>query len=107
MMNNIPKVKIGIVAVSRDCFPIALSTDRKNRVCGELAQSGVDAYNCPTTVENEKDMEKALEEVRKAGMQRSRCLSRQFRSRDAGNPACKILYRRPGHVCRRCRGCGG
>ena len=64
---NIPTVKLGVVAVSRDCFPIALSTDRKNRVCGELAQSGVDAYNCPTTVENEKDMEKALEEVRKAG----------------------------------------
>ena len=64
---NIPTVKLGVVAVSRDCVPIALSTDRKNRVCGELAQSGVDAYNCPTTVENEKDMEKALEEVRKAG----------------------------------------
>ena len=43
---NIPTVKLGVVAVSRDCFPIALSTDRKNRVCGELAQSGVDAYNC-------------------------------------------------------------
>ena len=24
--NNIPEVKLGIVAVSRDCFPIALST---------------------------------------------------------------------------------
>ena len=45
---NIPTVKLGVVAVSRDCFPIALSTDRKNRVCSELAQSGVDAYNCPT-----------------------------------------------------------
>ena len=27
---NIPTVKLGVVAVSRDCFPIALSTDRKN-----------------------------------------------------------------------------
>ncbi len=37
---NIPTVKLGVVAVSRDCFPIALSTDRKNRVCGELANQG-------------------------------------------------------------------
>ena len=27
--NNIPEVKLGIVAVSRDCFPIALSTSRR------------------------------------------------------------------------------
>ena len=26
--NNIPQVKLGIIAVSRDCFPIALSTQR-------------------------------------------------------------------------------
>ena len=28
-MNNIPKVKIGIVAVSRDCFPEELSVNRR------------------------------------------------------------------------------
>ena len=28
-MNNIPKVKIGIVAVSRDCFPEALSVNQQ------------------------------------------------------------------------------
>ena len=28
-MNNIPKVKIGIVAVSRDCFPESLSVNRR------------------------------------------------------------------------------
>ena len=26
---NIPEVRLGIVAVSRDCFPIALSTFQK------------------------------------------------------------------------------
>ena len=57
---NIPTVKLGVVAVSRDCFPIALSTDRKNRVCGELAQSGVDAYNCPTTVKMKKIWKRRL-----------------------------------------------
>ena len=30
--NNIPEVKLGIVAVSRDCFPIALSTSRREAV---------------------------------------------------------------------------
>ena len=28
-MNNMPKVKIGIVAVSRDCFPKSLSVNRR------------------------------------------------------------------------------
>lgn len=28
-MNNMPKTKIGIVAVSRDCFPESLSVTRR------------------------------------------------------------------------------
>ena len=28
-MNNIPKMKIGIVAVSRDCFPESLAVNRR------------------------------------------------------------------------------
>ena len=35
-MNNIPKMKIGIVAVSRDCFPESLSVNRRKAL--------VDAY---------------------------------------------------------------
>lgn len=62
-MNNIPVVKLGLIAVSRDCFPIQLSEKRraaiKETYKGEL-------YECPVTVENEKDMEKALEDVKKA-----------------------------------------
>ena len=61
--NNIPTVKLGIIAVSRDCFPIALSTKRRNAIAeaykGEL-------YNCPTTVENEADMLKAVAQVKEA-----------------------------------------
>ena len=33
---NIPEVKLGIVAVSRDCFPIALSRKAPCRHCGRL-----------------------------------------------------------------------
>ena len=29
-MINIPEVKVGIVAVSRDCFPESLSVNRRN-----------------------------------------------------------------------------
>lgn len=61
---NIPTVKLGIIAVSRDCFPIKLSTQRRENIVkayrGEL-------YDCQTTVENEHDMEKAIQEVRAAG----------------------------------------
>ncbi len=28
-MNNVPEIKIGIVAVSRDCFPASLATNRR------------------------------------------------------------------------------
>lgn len=32
-MKNIPEVKLGIVAVSRDCFPMSLSESRRIKVC--------------------------------------------------------------------------
>ena len=55
--NNIPQVKLGIIAVSRDCFPIALSTQRRENIVKEYKG---EIFNCQTTVENEKDMLKAL-----------------------------------------------
>ncbi len=64
MMQNIPEVKLGIVAVSRDCFPIALSEKRRANI---VAAYGKDLYECPVTVENEKDMLKAVEDVKAAG----------------------------------------
>ncbi|MGN0980024.1 MAG: fucose isomerase, partial [Candidatus Avoscillospira sp.] len=63
-MNNIPEVKLGIIAVSRDCFPIALSTQRRKNI---VAAYQGDLYECPITVENEKDMLKAVSDVREAG----------------------------------------
>ena len=40
-MNNIPQVKLGIVAVSRDCFPITLSEKRRKAVVAALAAKGI------------------------------------------------------------------
>lgn len=48
-MNNTPVMKIGIVAVSRDCFPESLSvTRRQNLVKAYEAKYGKgDIYECP------------------------------------------------------------
>ncbi|MBE6071598.1 MAG: fucose isomerase [Clostridium butyricum] len=64
-MNNVPQLKLGIVAVSRDCFPMELSTNRRKAVV--KAFDG-DIYECPTTIENELHMRKALSEVKEAGV---------------------------------------
>jgi len=63
---NFPKVKLGIVAVSRDCFPMELSTSRRNAVVKAYTERLGDIYECSITVENEKDMKKALEEIKGA-----------------------------------------
>lgn len=63
-MINMPEVKLGIVAVSRNCFPVTLSESRRKAVAA--AYQG-ELYECPTVVESETDMKKALKELREAG----------------------------------------
>ena len=63
---NIPDVKLGIIAVSRDCFVISLSEKRRAAVAKAFAGKG-SIFEAKTTVENEKDMLKAVEEVKAAG----------------------------------------
>jgi L-fucose isomerase-like protein len=67
-MTNIPKVHLGLVAVSRDCFPIELSRKRQLRVAQECRKSGLSVIRIPTVVENEKDALQALAEVRAKGV---------------------------------------
>ncbi len=66
-MNNIPKVKVGIVAVSRDCFPESLSVNRRKALV-EAYQAKYDAadiYECPVCiVESEIHMVQALEDLK-------------------------------------------
>lgn len=69
-MNNTPVMKIGIVAVSRDCFPESLSvTRRQNLVKAYEAKYGKgDIYECPVCiVESEIHMMQALEDIKDAG----------------------------------------
>ncbi len=63
-MQNIPEVKLGLIAVSRDCFPIGLSIARREAI---VKTCGGNIYECPVTVENEKDMLMAVEDVKAAG----------------------------------------
>ena len=63
-MKNIPEVKLGMIAVSRDCFIISLSESRRSAI--KTAYKG-NIYECPVTVENEEDMLAAVADVKNAG----------------------------------------
>ena len=65
-MKNLPTANLGIVAVSRDCFPIKLSSDRRDAVAKSLTGKGVKPYVAKTVVENEKDSLAALDELKQA-----------------------------------------
>ncbi len=66
-MQNIPVVKLGLVAVSRDCFPISLSTRRRQAIAEHCRKLRLNIAEIPTTVENERDMLTAVEELKAAG----------------------------------------
>ena len=64
---NVPDVKLGIVAVSRDCFPIALSERRRAAIVAACHERGLDVVEVSKAVENEQDMLAAVDEAEKAG----------------------------------------
>ena len=65
---NIPEVKLGIVAVSRDCFVAELSDKRREEVVCSMAAKGAGVYNCKVIVENEKDVLCALSDLKANGV---------------------------------------
>ena len=69
-MINLPKVKVGIVAVSRDCFPESLSVNRRKALVKAYADKfGMDdIYECPICiVESEVQALQAAEDLKKQG----------------------------------------
>ena len=67
-MNNVPVIKVGIVAVSRDCFPESLAVNRRKAVIAKyeekFGKEGI--YECPITiVESEIHAQQALEDVKR------------------------------------------
>ena len=69
-MNNVPQIKVGIVAVSRDCFPASLAENRRKALVRAYAEKydASDIYECPVTIiESETDMVNALADLKAAG----------------------------------------
>ena len=62
MITNIPNIKLGIIAVSRSCFPKSLSKMRREAL---VKAYGRDIYECPVIVENENDAKNAVDDVLK------------------------------------------
>jgi len=65
---NIPEVKIGLLAVSRDCFPIELSRRRRQAVAAACQKLNLPVVELEMIIENEKDGLKALEEIKQKGV---------------------------------------
>ncbi len=66
-MNNAPEIKIGIVGVSRDCFPASLTKTRREALVKAYAEKydAKDIYECPITIiESEIDMVNALADIK-------------------------------------------
>ncbi|MCQ2799078.1 MAG: L-fucose/L-arabinose isomerase family protein [Bacilli bacterium] len=69
-MINLPKIKVGIVAVSRDCFPESLSVNRRKALVAAYANAydAADIYECPICiVESEIHMTQALADIQANG----------------------------------------
>ncbi len=66
--SNIPQVKLGIIAVSRDCFPIQLAVSRREAIVAACAEAGLPVVEVKTAVESEADMQLALDEAAAAGV---------------------------------------
>ena len=62
-LSNAPKVKIALVGVSRDCFPIDLTRTRLRALAASCRAAGVKFVACKTIIENENDTLAALAEA--------------------------------------------
>lgn len=64
-MNNIPQIKLGLIAVSRGCFPKELSERRRDAI--KASYKG-EIYDSKIIVTTEKDVIAAVEDVKKNGV---------------------------------------
>jgi L-fucose isomerase-like protein len=67
VLPNAPEVKLAVVGVSRDCFPIELTRARLGKLVDSCKAAGMDVFACETIIESENDTLVALEEVWEAG----------------------------------------
>jgi len=67
-MVNLPSVKLGVVAVSRNCFPVELSRKRRENAVIEVKKLGVEIFEATTIIETENEIGPALSELDRAGV---------------------------------------
>ena len=63
-MRNIAEVKIGVIVVSRDCFPVELAQKRRGKVVEECSKKQIPVTKLETVIEHEEDTLKALDEIK-------------------------------------------
>jgi len=63
-VKNIPLLRLGIIAVSRDCFPVELSRKRRVQVVRECRAKKIPVIELKTLVENEAHVLAAEQELR-------------------------------------------
>ncbi|HPJ23048.1 MAG TPA: fucose isomerase, partial [Clostridia bacterium] len=63
-MKNIPDVKVALVAVSRDCFPIELSKKRRSAIMKYANEMNMPVIEIQKAIENELDVAEALKEIK-------------------------------------------
>ncbi len=66
-MQNVPDLKIGLVAVSRDCFQKELSIKRRNALVSACAKKNLPVVEIATVIENENDISAVQEELQAQG----------------------------------------
>ena len=64
---NTPVVTLGVVGVSRDCFPVSLTRKRLTKLMAALKRQGIAAQRCAVVIENEKDALRAVNDLVRAG----------------------------------------
>jgi L-fucose isomerase-like protein len=62
-MKNIPQINLGLIAVSRDCFPIELSKRRRDAVFSACVEKNIAISKIETIIENENDVLRAINEI--------------------------------------------
>lgn len=63
-MNNIPEIKAAVVGVSRDCFPVKLTRERKARLVQACRDNKISVLEIEQIIENENDTSAVLEELK-------------------------------------------
>ena len=64
---NMPEVRLGVVGVSRDCFPIELTKRRLAALMKPLVARRLKAHRCSVVIEREADALAALAELDQKG----------------------------------------